>query len=84
METEREILVGGHTVRPYKPDRIVFSAAGGGRGLQTVTMLDFKLPPPQPGDKARLRDYARLFRELGYGQVRGLIYYFGSGEVVEV
>ncbi|NML64065.1 UvrD-helicase domain-containing protein [Hymenobacter sp. RP-2-7] len=83
VETEREILVGGHTVRPYKPDRIVFSLAAS-RAEQTVTMLDFKLPPPREADKTRLRDYGRLFRELGYGRVLGVIYYFGSGEVVEV
>jgi ATP-dependent exoDNAse (exonuclease V) beta subunit len=83
VETEREILVGGHTHRAYKPDRLVFSLAPS-RAAQTVTMLDFKLPPPRDIDKVRLRDYGRLFRELGYGQVQGVIYYFGTGEVVEV
>jgi ATP-dependent helicase/nuclease subunit A len=83
VETEREILVGGHTHRAYKPDRIVFGT-GASRAEQTVTMLDFKLPPPQDIHKIRLREYARLFRELGYLAVRGVIYYFGSGEVVEV
>ncbi|MGI4967732.1 MAG: hypothetical protein ACRYGH_02185, partial [Janthinobacterium lividum] len=83
VETERGILVGGYTHRAYKPDRIVFGT-GGSRAEQTVTMLDFKLPPPQDIHKIRLREYARLFRELGYADVRGVIYYFGSGEVVEV
>ena len=83
VETEREILIGGHTHRAYKPDRIVFGE-GASRAEQTVTMLDFKLPPPQDIHKIRLREYARLFRELGYVDVRGVIYYFGSGEVVEV
>jgi ATP-dependent exoDNAse (exonuclease V) beta subunit len=83
VETERPILIGGHTHRAYKPDRLVFGA-GASRATQSVTMLDFKLPPPQEKDKTRLREYARLFRELGYVEVRGLIYYFGTGEVVEV
>ena len=83
VETEREILIGGHTHRAYKPDRLVFGQ-GPTRATQTVTMLDFKLPPPRDIDKIRLREYGRLFRELGYGDVRGVIYYFGSGEVVEV
>jgi ATP-dependent exoDNAse (exonuclease V) beta subunit len=83
VETERPILIGGHTHRAYKPDRLVFGA-GTSRATQSVTMLDFKLPPPQEKDKTRLREYARLFRELGYVEVRGLIYYFGTGEVVEV
>ncbi|GAB3634537.1 UvrD-helicase domain-containing protein [Hymenobacter arcticus] len=83
VETEREILIGGRTQRAYKPDRIVFGA-GSSRAEQTVTMLDFKLPPPQDIHKIRLRDYGNLFRELGYAEVRGIIYYFGSGEVAEV
>jgi ATP-dependent helicase/nuclease subunit A len=83
VETEREILIGGHTQRHYKPDRIVFGP-GASRAEQAVTMLDFKLPPPQDIHKIRLRDYAKLFRELGYADVRGIIYYFESGEVVEV
>jgi len=83
VETEREILIGGRTQRAYKPDRIVFGE-GTSRTGQAVTMLDFKLPPPQDLHKIRLRDYGKLFRELGYEDVRGIIYYFGSGEVVEV
>jgi len=83
VETEREILVGGHTHRAYKPDRLVFGP-GQSRAEQAVTMLDFKLPPPQESHRQRLRDYGALFRELGYGDVRGVIYYFGSGEVVRV
>jgi ATP-dependent exoDNAse (exonuclease V) beta subunit len=83
VETEREIVIGGRTQRAYKPDRIVFGP-GASRAEQTVTMLDFKLPPPQDIHKIRLRDYAKLFRELGYTDVRGIIYYFDSGEVVEV
>jgi ATP-dependent helicase/nuclease subunit A len=83
VETEREILIGGHTQRVYKPDRIVFGP-GASRAEQTVTMLDFKLPPPQDIHKIRLRDYGKLFRELGYENVHGLIYYFESGEVVQV
>ncbi|RZJ91280.1 MAG: hypothetical protein EOO60_08150 [Hymenobacter sp.] len=83
VETEREIVIGGHTQRTYKPDRIVFGP-GASRAEQTVTMLDFKLPPPHDIHKIRLRDYGKLFRELGYEEVRGLIYYFESSEVVEV
>ncbi|QKG56703.1 hypothetical protein GKZ68_08755 [Hymenobacter sp. BRD128] len=83
VETEREIVIGGHTQRVYKPDRIVFGP-GASRAEQTVTMLDFKLPPPQDIHTIRLRDYGKLFRELGYEDVRGIIYYFESGEVVEV
>jgi ATP-dependent helicase/nuclease subunit A len=86
VETEREILVGGVKLRDYKPDRVVLEPSLeehhrlGGR----VTLLDFRLPPPQEKHKRLLRNYATLFEQLGYAEVRGLIYYFGTGEVVEV
>ncbi|WP_310395775.1 UvrD-helicase domain-containing protein [Hymenobacter sp.] len=86
VETEREILVGGVKLRDYKPDRIVLEPSLeehhrlGGR----VTLLDFRLPPPQEKHQRLLRNYATLFEELGYAEVRGLIYYFGTGDVVGV
>jgi len=86
VETEREILVGGVRLRDYKPDRVVLEPSleehhrVGGR----VTLLDFKLPPPQEKHKRQLRNYATLFEQLGYTEVKGLIYYFGTDEVVEV
>jgi ATP-dependent helicase/nuclease subunit A len=88
VETEREILVGGVRLRDYKPDRVVFeadaTASSGGRAGTRVTLLDFKLPPPQEQHRRRLRQYSTLFRQLGYADVQGLIYYFGTGEVLEV
>ncbi|GAB2697364.1 ATP-dependent helicase [Hymenobacter frigidus] len=86
VETEREILVGGVKLRDYKPDRIVLEPSLeahhrlGGR----VTLLDFRLPPPQEKHQRLLRNYTTLFEQLGYAEVRGVIYYFGTGEVVEV
>ena len=86
VETEREILVGGVKLRDYKPDRVVLEPSLeehhrlGGR----VTLLDFRLPPPQEKHKQLLRNYATLFEQLGYAEVRGIIYYFGTGDVVEV
>ncbi|GAB3589276.1 UvrD-helicase domain-containing protein [Hymenobacter daeguensis] len=86
VETEREILVGGVKLRDYKPDRVVLEPSLeahhrlGGR----VTLLDFRLPPPQEKHKQLLRNYATLFEQLGYAEVRGVIYYFGTGDVVEV
>ncbi|UOQ96129.1 UvrD-helicase domain-containing protein [Hymenobacter sp. 5317J-9] len=86
VETEREILVGGVKLRDYKPDRIVLEPSLeehhrlGGR----VTLLDFRLPPPQEKHRRLLRNYATLFEQLGYTEVKGIIYYFGTGEVVEV
>ena len=79
VETEREILIGGVHLRPYKPDRVVLDRTG-----RRVTLLDFRLPPPQEAHRKPMRHYATLFEQLGYEEVQGIIYYFQTGEVVTV
>ncbi|MFD1469171.1 UvrD-helicase domain-containing protein [Hymenobacter caeli] len=79
VETEREILIGGVHLRPYKPDRVVLDRTG-----RRVTLLDFRLPPPQEAHRKPMRHYAALFEQLGYEEVQGIIYYFQTGEVVTV
>ncbi|TGE16412.1 UvrD-helicase domain-containing protein [Hymenobacter elongatus] len=81
VETEREILVGGTRRQDYKPDRIVFEPAVGpvpGR----VTVLDFRIPPPEPQHRRTLQQYAGLFRQLGYTDVQCVLYYFDTEEVI--
>ncbi|MCC3160273.1 UvrD-helicase domain-containing protein [Hymenobacter sp. 15J16-1T3B] len=81
-ETEREILVGGAPREDYKPDRVVFEPQQGpapGR----VTLIDFRVPPPEDRHQTMLRQYGQLFKRLGYTDVRGLVYYFETEEVVE-
>ncbi|GGG54605.1 UvrD-helicase domain-containing protein [Hymenobacter glacieicola] len=76
-EAEREILVGGTRKQDYKPDRIVFESTG-----RRVTLIDFKLPPPEPRHRLPLQRYAGLFRQLGYEDVQCVLYYFDTQEVV--
>ena len=80
-EAEREILVGGTRKQDYKPDRIVFETAAGAAGRR-VTLLDFKQPPAEFRHRVPLQQYAALFRQLGFAEVRCVLYYFetrGSG-----
>ncbi|AYA36214.1 hypothetical protein D3Y59_03520 [Hymenobacter oligotrophus] len=81
-ETEREILVGGAPREDYKPDRVVFQPEIGpapGR----VTLIDFRLPPPEDRHQYLIKQYGQLFKRLGYTDVRGLVYYFETEEAVE-
>ncbi|KAA9327479.1 hypothetical protein F0P96_15975 [Hymenobacter busanensis] len=80
-ETEREILVGGHPREDYKPDRIVFEP-NAGPAPGRVTLIDFRVPPPEPRHREMLQRYGQLFRRLGYTDVQGVIYYFETEEVV--
>ena len=87
VETEREILVGGVRLRNYKPDRVVFEADATASACKAgirVTLLDFKIPPPQEQHRRQLRQYGALFQKLGYVHIQGLIYYFGTGEVIDM
>ncbi|OON69321.1 UvrD-helicase domain-containing protein [Hymenobacter sp. CRA2] len=81
-ETEREILVGGAPREDYKPDRVVFEPTAG-LGPGRVTLIDFRVPPPEDRHQGMLRQYGQLFKRLGYTDVRGLVYYFEKEEVVE-
>ncbi|GAB2940002.1 UvrD-helicase domain-containing protein [Hymenobacter coalescens] len=81
-ETEREILVGGAPREDYKPDRVVFEPTVG-LGPGRVTLIDFRVPPPEERHQQMLRQYGQLFKRLGYTDVRGLVYYFETEEVLE-
>lgn len=63
----------------YQPDRIVLDTEAADR----VTLLDFRLPPTDPRHAEDQRAYAAHFRRLGYAEVRGIVYYLVTGEVVE-
>lgn len=79
-ETERPILlheVGGQPT-DYQPDRVIF-----GPSPDQITLLDFRIPPPDPQHQQDQRRHAELFRRLGYQYVQGLIYYLGTGEIAE-
>lgn len=80
-ETERPVLVhqDGPAASPdYQPDRVIFGPAP-----DQITLLDFRIPPPDPQHILDQQNQAALFRSMGYGRVRGLVYYFGTGEIVE-
>ncbi|MCB2410904.1 UvrD-helicase domain-containing protein [Hymenobacter lucidus] len=81
VETEREILVGGTRRQDYKPDRIVFELKAGTLAGR-VTLLDFKIPPPETQHRRNLQQYAGLFRQLGYAEVQCVLYYFETEEVI--
>lgn len=78
-EAEREILVGGTRKQDYKPDRIVFETTT--EAGRRVTLIDFKVPPPEPRHRQPLLRYAQLFRQLGFEQVHCVLYYFDTQEV---
>ncbi|TXK29670.1 hypothetical protein FVR03_20410 [Pontibacter qinzhouensis] len=74
VEHEKELLDARAYL--YKPDRVVFDG-------EQVVLLEFKLPPPEPDHRNKLDHYAVRFKQLGYDQVRCLLYYFDTEQIME-
>lgn len=74
VEHEKEVLDARAYL--YKPDRIVFDGTA-------VVLIEFKTPPPLPDHRYRLDHYAVRFRQLGYQEVRCVLYYFETEQVQE-
>ena len=63
--------------------RVFEAGTGRNRAATRVTLLDFRVPPPQDRHRRLLQEYAGLFRQLRYAEVTCVLYYFDSGEVIE-
>jgi ATP-dependent helicase/nuclease subunit A len=74
IEQEKEVLDARAYL--YKPDRIVFDG-------EQVVLIEFKSPPQEPEHRNRLDLYAVRFRQLGYKNVKCVLYYFDLHKVLE-
>ncbi|GEO05782.1 hypothetical protein AAE02nite_34460 [Adhaeribacter aerolatus] len=72
FENEKEILHAKAT--RYKPDRIVFDGT-------SVVLLDFKAPPLVQEHIDNLNNYASLFKDLLFAEIKCVLYYFDVEEV---
>ena len=61
----------------YRPDRVVLR--GG-----SVDVIDYKFGDPHPSYLWQVRRYMRLYRQMGYKQVRGWLWYVRDGLIEEV
>ncbi|MFD2515582.1 UvrD-helicase domain-containing protein [Pontibacter locisalis] len=73
VEHEKEVLDARAYL--YKPDRIVFEG-------DSVVLIEFKTPPPEPEHRNKLDHYAVRFRQLGFKKVRCILYYFDTQQVL--
>jgi len=74
VEHEKELLDARAYL--YKPDRVVFDG-------RQVVLIEFKLPPPTPEHRSKLDHYAVRFKQLGYKQVKCVLYYFDTEHMLE-
>ena len=75
--TERTITRGAGQDN-YRPDRIVVRPDG------MVIVVDYKTGEPRRKDVAQVRNYMRLLREAGHGQVQGYLWYLATDTVQAV
>ena len=64
--------------REYRPDRVVLHADG------SADIIDYKFGKPEEGYLYQVRRYMRLYKAMGYRNVRGALWYLFTGEITNV
>lgn len=72
---EKDILVNTGDV--LRPDRVVFTG-------DAVYILDFKTGIPKESHKQQIRQYGKLYRQMGYPTVRTKLVYLENQQVLDV
>lgn len=73
---ERSIIVGADT--RIRPDRVVWTADG------TVDVIDYKFGAPAAKYARQVAKYMNVLKSMGYGPVRGFLWYVDSGCIEQV
>lgn len=76
-EGRNELSIFSEDGREYRPDRVVMNGDG-------ILVIDYKFGEPQPGYLKQVGNYMRLYRNMGYGNVKGVVWYVCEDKVVEV
>lgn len=50
----------------------------------SVQIIDYKFGRPSSEYEAQVRNYARLYREMGYSDVKSSLWYVRQGRIVDV
>ena len=74
-----EASIFGPDGAEHRPDRVVFGAEDG-----SVTVIDYKFGEPRRSHRTQVAEYCSLYRSLGYGTVRGLLWYVLEDRVEEI
>jgi RecB family exonuclease len=75
VKNEREILMPNG--KPLRPDRVV-------REGNKITIVDYKTGSKSNSHKTQVRQYMDIYRDMGYAEVKGVLLYVESEEVVAV
>lgn len=78
LKTLNEVAIIDSFGNTNRPDRVLVDEEG------RVTVIDFKFGEEDEKYSGQLRRYMRLFREMGYGEVSGYIWYVPSDKIIQV
>lgn len=78
LKTLNEVAIIDSFGNTNRPDRVLVDEKG------RVTVIDFKFGEEDEKYSGQLRRYMRLFREMGYGEVSGYIWYVPIDKIIQV
>lgn len=78
LKTLNEVAIIDSFGNTNRPDRVLVDEDG------RVTVIDFKFGEEDEKYSGQLRRYMRLFREMGYGEVSGYIWYVPIDKIIQV
>ena len=78
LKTLNEVAIIDSFGNTNRPDRVLVDEEG------RVTVIDFKFGEEDEKYSSQVRRYMRLFREMGYGEVSGYIWYVPIDKIIQV
>lgn len=78
LKTLNEVAIIDSFGNTNRPDRVLVDEEG------RVTVIDFKFGEEDEKYSGQVRRYMRLFREMGYGEVSGYIWYIPIDKIIQV
>ena len=78
LKTLNEVAIIDSFGNTNRPDRVLVDEEG------RVTVIDFKFGEEDKKYSGQVRRYMRLFREMGYGEVSGYIWYVPIDKIIQV
>lgn len=78
LKTLNEVAIIDSFGNTNRPDRVLVDEKG------RVTVIDFKFGEEDEKYLGQVRRYMRLFREMGYGEVSGYIWYVPIDKIIQV
>lgn len=78
VSSRNEVSVFGSDGSLHRPDRVVLTAGGG------IVIIDYKFGAERASYLRQVGRYMQLYRELGYADVRGYVWYVASDKAEEV